>query len=177
MAKGDADGQGKKGGSQRRAPLISGTNVFNVSITGANGTIDGQGDVWWYNKTKGDTPPHVIEFLNSSHVSISNVSIINSPFWTVHPVYVRGFVAHDLWILNPNNVSNTDGIDVDSSEDVLIHNAYIRTGDDGICIKSGWDEYGYTNQNSGVERSKQVLAFAENVTDAIKNQFAASSKV
>ena len=54
-----------------------------------------------------------------------------------------GFHAHHLWILNPTNISNTDGIDPDSTSNVLIHDVYIRTGDDGIAIKSGWDEYGY----------------------------------
>lgn len=30
----------------------------------------------------------------------------------------------------------------DSCEDVVIENCYICTGDDGIAIKSGWDQYG-----------------------------------
>lgn len=30
----------------------------------------------------------------------------------------------------------------DSCEDVLIENCYISVGDDGIAIKSGWDQYG-----------------------------------
>ena len=58
-------------------------------------------------------------------------------------MYTVGFHAHHLWILNPTNISNTDGIDPDSTSNVLIHDVYIRTGDDGIAIKSGWDEYGY----------------------------------
>lgn len=31
---------------------------------------------------------------------------------------------------------------VDSCEDMLIENSYICVGDDGIAIKSGWDQYG-----------------------------------
>lgn len=30
----------------------------------------------------------------------------------------------------------------DSCEDMLIENCYISVGDDGIAIKSGWDQYG-----------------------------------
>lgn len=30
----------------------------------------------------------------------------------------------------------------DSCEDMLIENCYIEVGDDGIAIKSGWDQYG-----------------------------------
>ena len=45
--------------------------------------------------------------------------------------------------MNPIHIENTDGLDPDSTRNVLIHDVYIRTGDDGIAIKSGWDEYGY----------------------------------
>jgi polygalacturonase len=30
----------------------------------------------------------------------------------------------------------------DSCTDVMIENCYISVGDDGIAIKSGWDQYG-----------------------------------
>ena len=30
-------------------------------VTGANGTIDGSGAAWWFNKTSGDTPPPLLE--------------------------------------------------------------------------------------------------------------------
>ena len=79
----------------------------------------------------------------SEDVTLSHLTLRNSPFWTVHPVYVRGFTAHHLFIFNPSDVSNTDGIDPDSTQNVLIHDVYIETGDDGIAVKSGWDEYGY----------------------------------
>ena len=70
--------------------------------------------------------------------------LTNSPFWTVHPVYSSGVWAHHLWILNPvSGAPNTDGIDPDSTSNVLIEECYIRTGDDAIAIKSGWDEFGY----------------------------------
>jgi len=31
---------------------------------------------------------------------------------------------------------------VDSCENMVIENCYICVGDDGIAIKSGWDQYG-----------------------------------
>ena len=136
-------GQGKKGGPLRRSSLIHGEHLVDVVLTGANGTIDGQGAAWWKSRPGGWTNGHLIEFLWCEQVEMSHLTLQNSPFWTVHPVYVRGFVARNLTILNPLDVSNTDGIDPDSSVDVLIEGCYIRTGDDAIAIKAGWDEYGY----------------------------------
>ena len=34
------------------------------------------------------------------------------------------------------------GAPADSCKDVLIEHSYISVGDDGIAIKSGWDQYG-----------------------------------
>jgi polygalacturonase len=136
-------GEGKKGGPGRRMPLIHGQNLKDVVVTGETGTIDGNGATWWYNKTSGDTPPHLVELMWSSDFEISNLTLQNSPFWTVHPYVVDGFVVRHVWIFNPTNITNTDGIDPDSTRHALIEHVYIVTGDDGIAIKSGWDEYGY----------------------------------
>ena len=39
----------------------------------------------------------------------------------------------------PKNFFNTDGIDIDSSNDVIVTGCYIDTGDDVIALKSGID--------------------------------------
>ena len=39
---------------------------------------------------------------------------------------------------NPNG----DGIDIDSSQQVLVENSYINVEDDSLCIKSGMDAVG-----------------------------------
>ena len=143
-------GQGKKGGPTRRISLLHGQNLTDVVVTGDNGTIDGNGAAWWYHKKKNDTPPHLIEFMYSDTIEVSHLTLTNSAFWTVHPVYSKAFLAHHLLIVNPSNVSNTDGIDPDSTHDVLIHNVYIDVGDDGIAIKSGWNEYGYQLNHSSM---------------------------
>lgn len=59
---------------------------------GHNGTVDGQGSIWWnwyHNKTLNYTRPHLVELMNSTAVVISNLTFLNSPFWTIHPVYCR----------------------------------------------------------------------------------------
>ncbi|TYI69410.1 hypothetical protein E1A91_D08G153200v1 [Gossypium mustelinum] len=129
----------------RHRSLIYGRNLTDVIITGDNGTIDGQGSVWWNwfkRKTLDYTRPHLVELMNSTGVVISNLTFLNSPFWTIHPVYCSHVIVQNVTILAPPDSPNTDGINPDSSNDVCIEDCYISTGDDLIAIKSGWDEYG-----------------------------------
>lgn len=63
-----------------------------ISFIGENGTIDGQGAIWWNmwrQRTLPFTRPNLIEFMNSRSIIISNVIFQNSPFWNIHPVYCR----------------------------------------------------------------------------------------
>ncbi len=81
--------------------------------------------------------PSLVEFMNCQNVTLEGVKIKDSPFWTVHPLYTKHLVLKDLHIENPADAPNTDGIDVDSCEDVQILNCFVSVGDDGICLKSG----------------------------------------
>ncbi|KMT11931.1 hypothetical protein BVRB_5g098950 [Beta vulgaris subsp. vulgaris] len=138
-------GRGREREGGRYMSFILGDRVHDVIITGENGTVDGQGDVWWNmwrQRTLQYTRPHLIEFMHSSHIIISNVIFKNSPFWNVHPVYCSNVVVRYVTILAPVDSPNTDGIDPDSSSNVCIEDSYVSTGDDMVAIKSGWDEYG-----------------------------------
>ncbi len=81
--------------------------------------------------------PCLIEFINCENVTIEGVKVIDSPFWTIHPLYVKGLLLKDLHVENPYEAPNTDGIDVDSCTDIQILNCFVSVGDDGICLKSG----------------------------------------
>ncbi|KAG6721552.1 hypothetical protein I3843_03G115900 [Carya illinoinensis] len=138
-------GRGRERLGGRHVSLVHGDGLTNVVITGANGTIDGQGKMWWdlwWNKTLEHTRGHLIELLNSNNVLISNLTFLNSPFWTIHPVYCSNVVIKGMTILAPLNAPNTDGIDPDSSNNVCIEDCYIESGDDLVAVKSGWDQYG-----------------------------------
>jgi polygalacturonase len=115
-----------------------------VTLTGG-GTIDGGGAFWWdllHTKELKHGRPHLVELYNSSDVTVSHLTLQNSAFWTLHPVYARGVHIHDLTITAPADSPNTDGIDPDSSSDVLIERCSISCGDDHIAIKSGIDAAG-----------------------------------
>ncbi|KAM6558764.1 hypothetical protein CsatA_028003 [Cannabis sativa] len=138
-------GRGRELPGRRHRSLIYGRNLTDIIITGDNGTVDGQGSIWWdwfENKTLNYTRPHLVELMNSTGIVISNLTFINSPFWTIHPVYCSQVTIQNVTILAPRESPNTDGIDPDSSDNVCIEDCYISTGDDLVAIKSGWDEYG-----------------------------------
>ncbi|XP_038687786.1 probable polygalacturonase [Tripterygium wilfordii] len=138
-------GRGRERPGGRYMSFIHGDGLRDVIITGENGTIDGQGDVWWNmwkQRTLLYTRPNLIELKNSKSIIINNVIFQNSPFWNIHPVYCSNVVIRYVTILAPADSPNTDGIDPDSSSNVCIEDSYISTGDDLVAVKSGWDEYG-----------------------------------
>ncbi|WRX10204.1 Glycoside hydrolase [Theobroma cacao] len=140
-------GRGRERLGGRHISLIHGDGLTDVVITGQNGTIDGQGRMWWelwWNRTLKHTRGHLLELMNSHNILISNLTFLNSPFWTIHPVYCSNVVIKDMTILAPLNAPNTDGIDPDSSTNVCIEDCYIESGDDLVAVKSGWDQYGIT---------------------------------
>ncbi|ONK78804.1 uncharacterized protein A4U43_C02F22600, partial [Asparagus officinalis] len=125
-------GRGRELPGGRHQSLINGFNLTDVIITGGNGTIDGQGSVWWdqFNSHSLDyTRPHLIELMYSTRVVITNLTFRNSPFWTIHPVYCSQVFVQNVTIIAPLDSPNTDGIDPDSSSNVCIEDCYISTGD------------------------------------------------
>ncbi|XP_073307617.1 probable polygalacturonase [Primulina huaijiensis] len=138
-------GRGRELPGGRYMSFIHGNDLHDVIITGDNGTIDGNGYIWWnmwWQRTLKFTRPNLIELMNSRSIIISNLVFKNSPFWNIHPVYCSEVVIRYVTIVAPANSPNTDGIDPDSSSNVCIEDSYISTGDDLVAIKSGWDEYG-----------------------------------
>ena len=80
-------------------------NYFNICFKKIKGSIDGNGEVWW-ERFRGKTlefgRPRLLESMQSSYLKILNVTLKNSPFWTVHlwdseNIEVSG--AHVLGIL------------------------------------------------------------------------------
>ncbi|KAI9162001.1 hypothetical protein LWI28_022751 [Acer negundo] len=138
-------GRGRDAPGGRLSSLIFGTNLTDIVVTGGNGTIDGQGAYWWekFHKKKLDaTRPYLIEIMYSNQIQISNLTLINSPSWNVHPIYSSDVLIQGLTILAPVDSPNTDGINPDSCTNIRIEDCYIVSGDDCIAVKSGWDQYG-----------------------------------
>lgn len=81
--------------------------------------------------------PPLVQIHRSCDVTIEDVKITNSPFWTVHPVFSDRLTLRNLVIENPADAPNTDGIDIESSTNVTVDSCFVHVGDDGIALKSG----------------------------------------
>ncbi len=81
--------------------------------------------------------PTFIEPYECKNVVIEDVTIKDSPFWTVHPLYTTNFTLRNAKVSGSG--PNTDGCDPDSCNTVLIEGVTFNTGDDCIAIKSGRD--------------------------------------
>ncbi len=81
--------------------------------------------------------PSLVQFHECTDITIEGVTLRNSPFWTLHPVFCQNITVRNLVITNPVTAPNTDGMDIDSCEEVLIDSCRISVGDDGIAVKSG----------------------------------------
>jgi polygalacturonase len=161
------------------SPLIYAYKCENVRIAG-KGTLDGQGATWWTwrngkpaanvlrpytNDREGKFPleqrvfgetvqglrPCFIEPYECKNVVIEGVTVKNSPFWTIHPLYSENVTVRGVTVFGDG--PNTDGCDPDSCQTVLIEKCNFTTGDDCIAIKSGRD-------GDGIRRNRPC----ENIT-------------
>lgn len=84
--------------------------------------------------------PQFVNFVHCKNVLIEDITIENSPFWVIHPLFVENLTVRGVHINShgPNN----DGCDPESCKNVLIENCYFNTGDDCIAIKSGRNKDG-----------------------------------
>ncbi|CAD6267565.1 unnamed protein product [Miscanthus lutarioriparius] len=131
-------------GSRHRS-LINGQNLVDVVITGNNGIIDGQGSTWWnwFRSNKLNySRPHLVEFVDSEQIVISNITFLNSPAWSIHPVYCSNVVVHSITIQTSLDAPLNHGIVPDSCSNMCIEDSSIRVSHDAISLKSGWDKYG-----------------------------------
>ena len=76
-------------------------------------------------------------FYDSENILIEGVHFIDSPFWVNHFYMSNNITVRNMSITSLNK--NNDGIDIESSHDVHIHDVVFDTGDDCISIKSGRD--------------------------------------
>jgi alpha-L-rhamnosidase len=148
--------------------LVNATNTDHLRISG-EGTIQGGGlpfwDAFWrrVNSDKAQkslgkrgikvTPtknldvkrPRNLFIADSKDVQISGIALRQSGFWNLHLFRCAAVVVENVNIQTPRRSPSTDGIDVDSCQNVAIRGCYISVDDDNIALKgnkgtSAWDD-------------------------------------
>jgi polygalacturonase len=136
------------------AGLVNVYEQSNVRISGP-GVIDGNGKFWWkkFGAMIGPYEAKKLRWLvdydcervralvvwKSSNVDLKQFTIKRSGFWSCQLTYCEG-VHVDGLIVRANIEGfgpSSDGLDIDSSRDVLAENCDIDCNDDNVCLKSG----------------------------------------
>jgi polygalacturonase len=150
------------------SPLVYARDVEDVAVTGP-GTIDGNeksGFHAWHPKAEPDfrrlrrmgfdgvplaqrvfgegthLRPPLVQIFGGRRVLLEGYTARHSPFWVNHLVYVEHATVRGLRV--DSRFPNNDGVDVDSSRQVLVERCAFTTGDDSVVIKSGRDLDGRT---------------------------------
>lgn len=150
------------------SPLIYAKDCENIAVTGP-GRLFGHGEKWWKWKASRDAAevvyqdyilngkpptervfgrvedglrPPFIAPINCRRVLLEGFSVESpGPFWTINLTYCSSVIVRGLRI-NAVGGPNTDGVNLDSSRNVLVEDCEIRSGDDCITLKSGVNEDG-----------------------------------
>ena len=173
------------------AALINVNDQHNVEISGS-GTIDGRGEKWWdkYWDLRREYDPRGLRWAadydaervrlmviwKSEDVTVKNLSLQRSGFWTTQVVY-SDHVTVDGVRISDNAGSSTDGVDIDSSSYVLVQNCDIDNQDDDICLKAGRDADGLRVgrpteyiliQNNIARHGKGIVSFGSETSGGIR---------
>ena len=133
-----------------RMALVNAQEMEHVRISGP-GKLNGSGPVFWaaFWQRRKQNPkctnleverPRLVFIDRCQDVRIEGVRLEDSGFWNLHLYRCHDVVIEGVRITIPGarpdlRGPSTDGIDVDSSQDVTIRHCYISTGDDDIALK------------------------------------------
>nr|ANJ43594.1 glycoside hydrolase family 28 [Extatosoma tiaratum] len=127
-------------------------NMYQAHGSGiyGKGTIDGQGNVTmtgknesWYQLahdallggTYQNNPP-LIQINNSVDITLYQITLLNSAYFTVRVYETNGLTVWGLTILAPYYARNTDGVGPVGCQNVTIVHNFISIGDDNVAVKA-----------------------------------------
>lgn len=112
-------------GMTRWKAFLSASYVDNVKIMG-HGVIDFT-NLSWHARSP-------VTVTGCNNFEMSGITLINAPEWNVTVQYSKDVYIHDMIIFGYRQ--NSDGIAVCDTENALVENCFIRSGDDLFEVKS-----------------------------------------
>ncbi|KAM0871988.1 hypothetical protein ACQ4PT_039028 [Festuca glaucescens] len=157
----------------RRWYVVLAENTTGVGVTGG-GEINGQGGAFVitpnaqknimvsWNVTgdcKGDEcRPRLVGFIDSKDVRIHDITL--SEALILQSLSCDNSVIRNVSIYGDFDTPNNDGIDIESSNNTIITDCHIDTGDDAICPKSGTGPvYNLTATNCWIRTKSSAIKF------------------
>lgn len=146
-----------------RLALVNAQGMTGVRISGP-GRLDGSGPGYWRTFWQGrkENPkitnlaverPRLMLIDRCTDVKITDLALQDSGYWNLHLYRCRDVILEGLRITLPSASAtlhgpSTDGIDVDSSQNVTIRRCYISTDDDNIALKGSKGPHADQDTNS-----------------------------
>jgi polygalacturonase len=118
--------------------FMYGNQVDNLTITGG-GSLDGNA-VDGYRAKPDNNRAFLLGFVNSKNVTVTNVDLLNSDFWTFVPQESDHVIIDGINIYTPRK----DGIDPLDCHNIYITNNVVSSGDDAMTPKS-YSSKGFDN--------------------------------
>ncbi|WP_316862614.1 glycosyl hydrolase family 28 protein [uncultured Cohaesibacter sp.] len=124
-----------------RAMLVA-SHQKNISLSG-KGIIEAHGEAYIVGALEemgthipAAKRPRTLVIEHCENFSLSDITIKDSPMWTIHMVNSRTVNIEHVCVDNDRKMPNTDGIVIDACEAVSISHCSIATADDGIVLKT-----------------------------------------
>ena len=115
-------------------------NVTNTNILG-RGVIDGEGTK--INAGSNDTPAFKINVLridSSTMVTVDGILVRDPVFWNTLAYMSSQVTIQNYKVINRRPITTTynqtDGIDIDASNNCTVYNTFVYSGDDGLSPKT-----------------------------------------
>lgn len=80
--------------------------------------------------------PMLISPINCTDVFIEGVSLSNTAFWNIVPIYCDGVIIRGVTV-HSVGIPRGDGMDIESSKNVLVEYCTLSCGDDCFTLKAG----------------------------------------
>ena len=144
------------------AALVNADGTDGFTIAG-RGTINGNGRSFWeefwirrqINRQCTNLEamrPRLVYISNSRNVTVQDVRLVNSGFWTNH-LYKCEYVRYlGCYIYAPTSgvkAPSSDAIDIDVCKNVLVRGCYMSVNDDAVVLKGGKGTWADTDPNNG----------------------------